>query len=111
MYLVGYNLQVVQTVALDDLIKYLKDAESAKELVKDVINLCKAGRFHLTKFVLNNKELLLSIPETQRRIDVKDQDFSGQLCNKETLRIVRLIVDNAFTFKIKFDERVLTKEG
>ena len=61
--------------------------ESAKELVKDIINMCKVGGFHLTKFISNRKELLLSIPESQRRIAVKDQDFSGQLLNEKVLEI------------------------
>ena len=61
--------------------------ESAKELVKDIINMYKVGGFHLTKFISNRKELLLSIPESQRRIAVKDQDFSGQLLNEKVLEI------------------------
>ena len=63
---------------VDFLLKSLKDVESAKELVKDVMSmLSKAGGFHLTKFISNGKKLLLSIPESARRISVKDQDLSG----------------------------------
>ena len=63
---------------VDFLLKSLKDVESAKELVKDVMSiLSKAGGFHLTKFISNSKKLLLSIPESARRISVKDQDLSG----------------------------------
>ena len=61
--------------------------ESAKELLKDVMNMCKAGEFHFTKFTSNNKELLLSIPKSQRRIGVKDQDLSGQPSNEKPLGI------------------------
>ena len=60
------------------LLKSIEDLDSAKQLVKDVINMCKFGGCHLTKFS-NNKELLLSVPETQRRMGVKDQDLSGDL--------------------------------
>ena len=94
---------------VDDLLKSSKDVESAKELVKNVMNMYKAGGFHLTKFISNSKELLLSIPERRRRIGVKDQDLSGQLPNKKALRICWEIWDDAFTFKIKLDERPLTK--
>ena len=63
---------------IDFLLKSLKDVESGKELVKDVMSiLSKAGGFHLTKFISNSKKLLLSIPESARRISVKDQDLSG----------------------------------
>ena len=36
------------------------------------MNICRSGRFNLTKFISNNKELLISIPEDKRRPGVKD---------------------------------------
>ena len=73
------------------------------------MNICKAGGFDLTKFILNNKELVLSIPESQRRIGVKNQDLSAQLPNEKALRICWEIKDDAFIFKVKLYERPLTK--
>ena len=70
---------------VDNLLKSIEDLDSAKQLVKDVINMCKSGGFHLTKFISNNKELLLSVPENQRRMRVKDQDLSGDLPNEKAL--------------------------
>ena len=43
---------------------------------------------HLTKFISNNKDLLLSVPENQRRMEVKDRDLSGQLPNEKALEYV-----------------------
>ena len=94
---------------VDDLHKSSGDSEAAKELVKNVINMCKAGGFHFTKFISNNTKLLLSIPESQRRIGVKDQNISGQLPSDKALKICWGIWENAFIFKIKLDERPLTK--
>ena len=71
--------------------------------------MCKAGGFYLTKFISNRKKLLLSIPESQRRIGVKDQDLSGQLPNEKALGICWEIGKDACNFKIKFDERPLTR--
>ena len=71
--------------------------------------MCKAGGFHLTKFISNSKKLLLSIAEGQRRIAVKDLDLSGQLPNEKALGICWEIGQDAVTFKIKLDERPLTK--
>ena len=85
---------------VDDLLKFSEDMESAKELVKDVMNVFKAGGFHLTNFISNKKEFLLSIPESQRRIGVKDQDLSGQLSNEKAVGICWEIGDDKFTFKI-----------
>ena len=94
---------------VDDLRKSSGDSEAAKELVKNVINMCKAGGFHLTKVISNNTKLLLSIPESQRKIGVKDQDIPDQLPSEKALKICWGIWENAFIFKIKLDERSLTK--
>ena len=59
-----------------DLLKSIRDLDSAKQLVKDVIIMWKSGSFHLTKFIFNNKGLLFSVPENQR-MGVKDQELSG----------------------------------
>ena len=61
---------------VDDLLKSIRDLDSAKQLVKDVIITWKSGSFHLTKFIFNNKGLLFSVPENQR-MGVKDQELSG----------------------------------
>ena len=71
--------------------------------------MCKAGGFHLSKFISNSKKLLLSIPKSQKRIGVKDQDPSGQLVNEKALGICWEIGEDAFTFKIKLDGRALNK--
>ena len=48
---------------VDGLLKSSKDVVSAKELVKNVMNMRKAGGSHLTKFISNSKKLLLSESE------------------------------------------------
>ena len=53
---------------VDGLLKSSKDVKSAKELVKDVMDMCKAGGFYLTKFISNSKELFLSIPELEKNL-------------------------------------------
>ena len=83
----GASETIQKNFYADDFLKSSKDVESTKELVKDAVNMCKAGGFHLTKFISNSKKLLLLIPESQRRIGVKDQDLSGQLPNEKALGI------------------------
>ena len=60
------------------------------------------------KFISNNKELVLSIPESQRRNGVRDQDLSGQLPNEKALAICWHIGVDSLTFQIKLNERPLT---
>ena len=57
---------------VDDLLKSLEDFDTAKTPVRNVINICRNGRFNLTKFISNSKELLISIPEDKSRPGVKD---------------------------------------
>ena len=68
----------------NDLLKYVDDPK-AMILVKNVG--CKRGRFHLTKFISNNRELLISIPEDQRRNGVKDADLTNDRPAEKVLGI------------------------
>ena len=52
---------------VDDLLKSMNTCKVASKLVDDVRRMCKAGGFHLTKFICNNKEMLATIPEEDRR--------------------------------------------
>ena len=38
----------------------------ASKLVDDVRQMCKAGGFHLTKFICNDKDVLAMIPEEDK---------------------------------------------
>ena len=62
---------------VDDLLKSVDNPKTAMILVKNVVDMCKSGGFHLTKFISNNRELLISIPEDQRRNGVKDADLTN----------------------------------
>ena len=72
--------------------KHKKMPSETSELVKDVMSLFKAAEFHLMKFISTNKESLLSIPESQRRTGVKDQDLSGQIWNDKALEFAGKLV-------------------
>ena len=61
---------------VDDLLKSVKDLDTAKTIVKNVINMCRSGGFDLTKFISNSKELLISIPDDKRKPGVKDLQFT-----------------------------------
>ena len=66
---------------MDDLLKSVDDLKTAMILVKNVVDMCKSGEFNLTKFISENRELLKSIPEDQRRNGVKNADLIGDLPN------------------------------
>ena len=43
--------------------------------MKNVVDMCNSGGFHLRKFISSDRELLISIPEDQRRNGVKNADL------------------------------------
>ena len=95
----------------DDLLKSMKDVQSAKQLVQNVINMCKSGGFNLTKFMSNSKELLATIPEERRKENVKDKDLFGDLPNNQALGICCDIEEDTFSLKINLDRKPITKRG
>ena len=66
----------------DDFLNFVNDPKTAMILVKNVVDMCKSGGFHLTKFISNNRELLMSIPEDQRRNGVKNVDLIDDIPTK-----------------------------
>ena len=56
---------------MDDLLKSVETKESAVRLIRDVTAMCQAGGFDLTKFILNKKKVIQSVPEYDRRNGVK----------------------------------------
>ena len=66
-----YGLEAADTlnknVYVDDMLKSVASVPDAITLVKNVRGICRAGGFRLTKFVSNSKELLMSIPQKDRR--------------------------------------------
>ena len=92
---------------VDDLLKSVKDLDTAKTLVKNVINMCRSGEFNLAKFISNSKELLISIPADKRRPGVKDLNLLGAIPVKKALGIQWNISKYYFSFNIRFYRRNL----
>ena len=77
--------------------------------VNIVVDINKSGGFHRTKFISNNRELLISISEDQRKNRVKNADLIGDLPTEKVLDIQWNIPDESFTFTIQVDRRPLSK--
>ena len=60
---------------VDDLLKSVKSKEYAVDLIKRVKEMWAAGGFNLTKFICNRKNVLMSLPDIDRREDVMDTDL------------------------------------
>ena len=108
-----YGQEVEEVVGsnfyVGDILKSVDDPKTAMIRVKNVVGMCKGGGFHLTKFVSNNRELLISIPEDQRRNSVKNADLIGDIPTEKALGIQWNIPDDTFIFNIHVNRRPLTK--
>ena len=65
-----------RNVYVDELIKSVRDVNTALCLLHKVITLCAEGDFWLTKFVSNKAVVLKSIPEADRRDGLKNIDIN-----------------------------------
>ena len=57
---------------VDDLMKSLNDTNEAIGLVSQLRQLLEKGGFRLTKWYSNSRELLVTIPESERAKSVKN---------------------------------------
>ena len=64
--------------------------------------------FILTKFLSNNKRVLLSILEEDRR-GVRDKDSVGDLPLERALRVLWNIETNYFGFKVNLKQKPMTR--
>ena len=69
---------IMKNFYVNDLLKSVEDEEYAKDLIRRIKKMCSAGGFNLTKFINNNKLVLMSIPENHRREGVKDVDLVNE---------------------------------
>ena len=71
-----YDPEVIRTVYenfyVDDCLKSVSTVQRAIQLVQQLCQLLRKGGFRLTKWVSNQKEVMESIPETERAKEVED---------------------------------------
>lgn len=99
---------------VDDMLKSKDNLGETISLMKNVTSMCKAGGFRLTKFVSNNKEVLLSIPEDDRKTGFTDCELlSGDtdLPSDSTLGITWDIEMDCFKFKIDLKKTPYSRRG
>ena len=91
---------------MDNLLKSVDDFKTAMILVRNVVDMCKSGGFHLPKFI---SKLLMSISEVQRRNGFKNAYLFGDLSTEKAFGIQLYIPKDPFTFNIQMNRRPLTK--
>ena len=111
-----YGLEVTETVRknfyVDDLLKSMKDAQSAIKMYKEVTELLSHGGFHLTKWTSNKREVLEVIPDSELSKELKNVDFE-----KDTLPTERALglqwntEQDKFQYNIDLKDKPETRRG
>ena len=92
---------VMNNFYVDGLLTPVKSEEYAVDLIKRVKEMCAAGGFNLAKFICNRKNVLMSIPDIQRREGVKDTDLiKEELPTERALGVYWNVEKDALCFKV-----------
>ena len=85
--------------------------DQAIQLIENVKAMCLSGGFKLTKFLSNNKKVLQSIPEEDRRKGVKDKDLVGDLPSEQALEVLWNTETDNLGFKVTLKQKPMTRRG
>ena len=111
-----FDPETVDTVLgnfyVDDCLKSVQTELQGIKLAKQLFELLSRGGFRLTKWISNNQNVLLSIPEEERAKTVKDLDQIQDILPVERALDVRWDVDtDQFCFKCIVKDKPPTKRG
>ena len=100
-----------QNFYIDNLLKSVKIEEEAIELIKSIKLLCKFSGFNLTKLLSNNKDVLETISDCNRKKKVTEQLTNHSLPTKAALGVCWYVERDVFTFRRKLKEKPGTRRG
>lgn len=110
----SFDSEVIHTVYrnfyVDDCLKSVRSECDAVNLVKNLMELLKRGGFHLTKWLSNSREVVESIPESERAMSVKNLDF-GKAPIERALGVQWNVSSDTFGFSIIIKDRPATRRG
>ena len=109
-----YYKETVQTVRrnfyIDDCFKSVEDDQKAVQLVDQLRKLLADGGFRLTKWVSNSRDVIESVPTTERAGSVKELDLDN-LPIERALGLHWDVQPDVFRFKIVVKDRPPTRRG
>ena len=95
---------------VDDCLKSVKSEKEAIQLANQLRELLAKGGFRLTKWVSNSREVINSLPESERAASAKDLDLE-KLPVERALGVQWNVTSDQFGFKIAIKERPATRRG
>ena len=109
-----YGPEIANTVKrnfyVDDCLKSVQSEQTAISHVEHLTGLLKKGGFRLTKWLSSSREVMESIPESERATSVKDLDFDHAPIERAP-GVQWRVVSDTFGFKITIKDRPATRRG
>ncbi|XP_014677999.1 PREDICTED: uncharacterized protein LOC106817812 [Priapulus caudatus] len=103
---------ILRNFYVDDGLGSVQSSAKAIQLVRDTREICSTGGLRLHKFLSNSREVLESIPESERVAGVKDVDLNQQeLPVDRCLGIQWHVESDCFKFQIEARNQPLTRRG
>ena len=102
---------MLHNVYVDDLLKSVETEELVVRLIRDVKAMRQAGGFSLIKCISNKKMVTQSVPEYDRRNDVKNADVDTSVSLEKALGVYLQTENNIFRFKIVLKDKPMTRMG
>ena len=111
----SFSADTVKTVDkafyVDDLLKSVSSIPKAINMVAELRELLSRGGFNLTKWISNSKEVLNSIPESDRAPRVANMNLGEDLPMERALGVSWNVERDTFVFNIKENKSPLTRRG
>ena len=103
---------VLKNFYVDDCLKFVVFSSVARNLRKELSELLSRGGFRLSKWLCNDKDVLDSIPRSERASSVLDLDLNaGVLPVERTLGVQWNVDADTPTFKITARDKPPTRRG
>ena len=110
-----YNQETIRTIErnfyIDDLLKSVPTAKQGVNLAKELTDVLRQGGFKLRKWASNSKEVLASIPGSDRAPTLASLDFDNNSQTERALGVSWEIKNDTFSFQIKQDQKPFTRRG
>ena len=97
---------------VDDGVTSVATKEKAKSLIQEATEICNKGNVRLHKFLSNHKEVLVSVPKSERSESIKTLDlFRDLLPHERTLGMEWCVENDIFTFSTPDVSKPHTRRG
>ena len=95
---------------VDDCLTSVPSTEVGMRLLPQLCELLRRGGFRLTKWVSNDREVLSTVPATERAASVVDLDLD-HLPIERTLGVLWNVDKDEFNYKVSIKETPMTRRG